>query len=179
MGEYAFSDFYPLHSSGFATCLGVVIGAVEAFGVVLAHIDPLAGDGKDAFYTASLDHIIESLLSLAKAGKCDICFFKDGYEAVKKFQLTKHVRARFGKRICHVYNGTDTVMDKVQYDEVVAMPSAFYSAYVCLKARGDDWDFAKGKKVLQGSGGNRTAMKLGRVGQLMFRGDDKPLLQER
>lgn len=167
MGEFAFSDFYPIHSDSYATCMGVVVGAVDGFGVCLAHLDPLAGPNQ-SLYKNSLDAMIAAMP--AAATKVDVVFFKDGWNALAKFELVKYLtEIRHADRVREVIDRTDT--KGTRYDEVVVMPSAFYSAYVCLRPQRDEWDWARGKRVLKAVSevtGNQAASHLGRARRVSF-----------
>lgn len=167
MGEFAFSDFYPIHSDSYATCMGVVMGAVEGYGVCLAHLDPLADQG--GLYKASLDAMIDAMLG-TRTRTVDVVFFKDGFQALAKYDLQNYLSGlRHADRVRHVVDLTD--VNGPRYDEVVAMPSSFYSAYICLKPAREQWDCATGKRVLRAQttlSGNQTAMSLGRARRVAF-----------
>ncbi|APR86112.1 Hypothetical protein A7982_11461 [Minicystis rosea] len=175
MGEYVFSDFYPVHSDSFATCLGVVIGAVNGFGVCVGHLDPLAGP-TGSFYKSSLDAMIKTLLTKGRAAKFDILFFKDGYGAVGKFGLVEYVKTRFKNIVVEIHDRTDAAAKNVRYDEVIAQPSALHSAYVGLHIQGSgasEWDDGRTVMRNQADGGsNLAASNLGRVREIVFDGND-------
>ena len=184
MGEFAISTFYPIHSDSYATCMGVVIGAVEDYGVCLAHLDPVAAAfakmDEGLFYTRSLDRMILMLKlrmdqdaevfkrqKKAKLGSIDVLFFKDGYGALGKYELATYLSTKYDVR--SMVDCTDAKGTK--YPEVIAMPSTFCSAYVFLRKSGESFDVLEGKTVLHGKtdpAGNRVAEKLKRAREIVF-----------
>lgn len=175
MGEFAFSDFYPLHSSSYATCMGVVVGAVEGYGVCLGHLDPAAGNTA-SFYKRSLDQMITTLLKKSQSLSFDLLFFQDGYGASLKYNLPAYVASTYSQGLRCFIDRTEGATGK-KYSEVIAMSGFFYSAEVYLKPDRVEWDAMAGKKSFytapSGSIGNNVARQLGRAREVIFVNDGK------